>query len=154
MNEQLHLPWEDPTEAEAPSKVEMQLGMVQEFQEVFDTPKSKEFWLGLIKEETDELLEAVAALLKEISDYEYVCAGGHLVGLTGQDFPADFLPKFARASAYSSMIPEEIAHEAFRRVHESNMSKLGDNGLPVRRKEDGKVLKGPNYKAPDLTDLV
>jgi predicted HAD superfamily Cof-like phosphohydrolase len=32
-------------------------------------------------------------------------------------------------------------------VHESNMSKLGDDGKPVRR-ADGKVLKGPNYQPP------
>ena len=32
-------------------------------------------------------------------------------------------------------------------VHESNMSKLGEDGKPVRR-EDGKVLKGPNYQPP------
>jgi hypothetical protein len=43
--------------------------------------------------------------------------------------------------------------EAIKRVHQSNMSKLGDDGKPVWR-EDGKVLKGPNYKSPDLTDLV
>lgn len=43
--------------------------------------------------------------------------------------------------------------EAFKRVHESNMSKLGDDGKPIYR-EDGKVLKGPNYKAPDLGDLI
>ena len=43
--------------------------------------------------------------------------------------------------------------EAFKRVHESNMSKLDDNGEPVRR-DDGKILKGPNYRLPDLSDLV
>ena len=43
--------------------------------------------------------------------------------------------------------------EAFKRVHESNMSKLGDDGKPLYR-EDGKVLKGPNYKPADLGDLV
>jgi predicted HAD superfamily Cof-like phosphohydrolase len=43
--------------------------------------------------------------------------------------------------------------QALRRVHKSNMSKLGDDGKPVKRK-DGKVLKGPNYKPPDLSDLV
>jgi predicted HAD superfamily Cof-like phosphohydrolase len=43
--------------------------------------------------------------------------------------------------------------EAMRRVFESNMSKLGDNGKPLRR-EDGKVLKGPSYQPPDLSDLV
>jgi predicted HAD superfamily Cof-like phosphohydrolase len=39
----------------------------------------------------------------------------------------------------------------FEAVHESNMSKLDDNGKPIRR-EDGKILKGPNYKPP-LIDL-
>ena len=43
--------------------------------------------------------------------------------------------------------------EALNRVHESNMSKLGEDGNPIYR-EDGKVLKGPNYKPPDLSDLV
>jgi len=38
-------------------------------------------------------------------------------------------------------------------VHTSNMSKVGDDGLPQYR-EDGKVLKGPNYKAPDMTSTV
>lgn len=41
---------------------------------------------------------------------------------------------------------------AFNRVHASNMSKLVD-GKPMKR-ADGKVLKGPNYAAPNLTDLV
>tara|TARA_R100000781_G_scaffold33_3_gene44 strand:+ start:1247 stop:1396 length:150 start_codon:yes stop_codon:yes gene_type:complete len=43
--------------------------------------------------------------------------------------------------------------EAMHRVHTSNMSKLGDDGKPITR-EDGKVLKGPNYQPPDLSDLV
>ena len=42
--------------------------------------------------------------------------------------------------------------EVFERVHRSNMSKLGDDGKPVYR-EDGKVLKGPNYEKPNLEDL-
>ena len=42
--------------------------------------------------------------------------------------------------------------EALNRVHESNMSKLDEDGKPIYR-EDGKVLKGPNYKPPDLSDL-
>mgnify|MGYP003132484979 CR=1 FL=1 len=43
--------------------------------------------------------------------------------------------------------------EALDRVHESNMSKLGEDGKPIYR-EDGKVLKGPNYKKPNLSDLI
>ena len=42
---------------------------------------------------------------------------------------------------------------AMLRVHESNMSKLDEEGNPIYR-EDGKVLKGPNYKPPNLEDLV
>ena len=41
---------------------------------------------------------------------------------------------------------------AMNRVFESNMSKLVD-GKPLRR-EDGKVLKGPNYQPPVLDDLI
>ena len=38
---------------------------------------------------------------------------------------------------------------AFREVHRSNMSKLDANGLPMRR-DDGKIIKGPNYTPPNL----
>ena len=43
--------------------------------------------------------------------------------------------------------------EALDRVHKSNMSKLDEDGHHIYR-DDGKVLKGPNYKPPNLTDLV
>lgn len=43
------------------------------------------------------------------------------------------------------------AAEAWRRVHESNMSKLTDGKMLKR--EDGKLLKGPSYKAPDMSGL-
>ena len=43
--------------------------------------------------------------------------------------------------------------EALHRVHQSNLSKLGEDGKPIYR-EDGKVLKGPNYQPPDLSDLI
>ena len=42
--------------------------------------------------------------------------------------------------------------EALDRVHQSNLSKLDEEGNPIYR-EDGKVLKGPNYKPPTLEDL-
>ena len=43
--------------------------------------------------------------------------------------------------------------EALTRVHESNLSKLDDDLRPIKR-EDGKVMKGPNYKPANLIDLV
>jgi len=93
----------------------------------------------LIVEEFKEFLDAEGMLfrknigfqseaLKELADLVYVCyqyAGN-------MNWPLD---------------------EALDRVHKSNMSKLDEDGHPIYR-EDGKVLKGPNYKPPNLTDLV
>jgi predicted HAD superfamily Cof-like phosphohydrolase len=41
----------------------------------------------------------------------------------------------------------------FKEVHASNMSKLGEDGKPIYR-EDGKVLKGPNYFQADLKKVL
>jgi len=43
--------------------------------------------------------------------------------------------------------------ECFMEVHDSNMSKLGEDGKPIYR-EDGKVLKGPGYFPPNLEEIV
>ncbi|MDB4583981.1 nucleoside triphosphate pyrophosphohydrolase family protein [Draconibacterium sp.] len=43
--------------------------------------------------------------------------------------------------------------EAVRRVHRSNLTKLGADGKPIYN-DAGKVQKGPNYQAPELADLV
>ena len=85
---------------------------------------------NLIMEEFQELMEApfLDEVMKEACDLLYVVLGMFV------EFGWD-------------------AEEAFSRVHESNMSKLGEDGKPIYR-EDGKVLKGPNYKKADLSDLV
>ncbi len=41
----------------------------------------------------------------------------------------------------------------FNEIQRSNMSKLGDNGEPIYR-EDGKVLKGPNYFKPNIQEIL
>ena len=43
--------------------------------------------------------------------------------------------------------------EVFEEIQRSNMSKLGANGKPIYR-EDGKVLKGPNYFKPDIQTII
>ncbi len=68
------------------------------------------------------------ACLKELADLVYVCA------------------------QYAENMNWDL-EQALRRVHKSNMSKLGEDGKPIKR-EDGKVLKGPNYQPPNLSDLV
>jgi predicted HAD superfamily Cof-like phosphohydrolase len=93
----------------------------------------------LIVEEFKEFLEAegmlfrnndtfAAETLKELADLVYVCY------------------QYAENMKWS-------LDEALDRVHQSNMSKLGEDGRPIYR-DDGKVLKGPNYQPPTLTDLV
>lgn len=69
-----------------------------------------------------------ARLLKELADLQYVVSG----------------------LAVALGLPLQVA---FTRVHKSNMSKLGKDGKPVLR-EDGKILKGPDYVPVDLEDLV
>ena len=43
--------------------------------------------------------------------------------------------------------------EVFKEIQRSNMSKLGSDGKPIYR-EDGKVLKGPNYFKPDIAAIL
>jgi predicted HAD superfamily Cof-like phosphohydrolase len=43
--------------------------------------------------------------------------------------------------------------EVFNEIQRSNMSKLGENGEPIYR-EDGKVLKGPNYFKPNIISIL
>lgn len=43
--------------------------------------------------------------------------------------------------------------EVFEEIQRSNMSKLGPDGKPIYR-EDGKVLKGPDYTAPDIRTIL
>ena len=87
---------------------------------------------NLISEEYQEFItateeEGLEEQLKELSDLVYVCF------------------QYAAARGWE-------LDEALDRVYQSNLSKLVD-GKPLRR-EDGKVLKGPNYKPPYLEDLL
>lgn len=43
--------------------------------------------------------------------------------------------------------------DIFNEIHSSNMSKLGEDGKPIRR-EDGKILKGPNFFRPDIAKFL
>jgi predicted HAD superfamily Cof-like phosphohydrolase len=143
--------------------------MVSEFIEAFEASTDIELWYKLIREELEECLEAMQAdlkkdtvpsfcqVLKEFTDLNYVMCGAVLTAErhdVQSDIPLDLLGGFVEITAAVQAVTsgKDLA-ECFRRVHLSNMSKLGEDGLPVRR-EDGKVLKGPNYQPPDLTDVA
>ena len=91
--------------------------------------ESKEFFQAadevFANPEDQELREN---LIKELSDLVFVC----------YQFAATF---------------NLDLDEAMHRVFDSNLSKLDEHGEPIYR-EDGKVLKGPNYEPPYLDDLV
>jgi len=48
---------------------------------------------------------------------------------------------------------QDKIEEVFNEIQRSNMSKLGEDGKPIYR-EDGKVLKGPNYFKPDIKTIL
>ena len=99
----------------------------------FSSDKINKLRIDLIKEELDELQEAMKnndllEVADELTDILYVTYGaGHAFGID--------------------------LDKCFDEVQNSNMSKLGENGEPIYN-ESGKVMKGPNYFKPDLTKFV
>lgn len=104
--------------------------------------------LKLIEEETEEFREAVENLFENTEGGE----GEDVLNKSREDLAKELTDLLYVCHWTAATIGIDV-NEAFRRVHASNMSKLGPDGKPVKR-EDGKVLKGPGYHAPDLSDIV
>jgi len=113
-----------------------------------DAPYTKqllELRQRLINEETAELNTEINTLISELET----------TGTTSKETRLKMYKELADLQYVLSgmVVALDIPMEdVFSRVHKSNMSKLVD-GKPLKR-EDGKVLKGPNYKKPDLSDLA
>lgn len=90
---------------------------------------------NLMKEENEEYLEAVQnndliEIADALGDMMYILCG--------------------------TIIEHGLQHkieEVFDEIQRSNMSKLGQDGKPIYR-EDGKVMKGPNYFKPDFSKIL
>ena len=99
----------------------------------FSTDKINKLRIDLIKEELEELTEAMKnndllEVADALTDILYVTYGaGHAFGID--------------------------LDKCFEEVQNSNMSKLDENGKPIYN-ETGKVMKGPNYFKPDLSKFV
>ncbi len=122
-----------------------QLDKVELFQESFKQKNSKELItlspeeykmrFNLMKEENEEYLEAcesenIVGIADALGDQLYVLLGTiHAHGLN------------------------TLIEDIFDEIHDSNMSKLDENGEPIFR-EDGKVLKGKNYRRPDIGSII
>ena len=99
----------------------------------FSTDKINKLRLSLIKEELEELSDAMnkknlLEVADALTDILYVTYGaGHAFGIN--------------------------LDKCFDEVQNSNMSKLDINGKPIYN-ESGKVMKGPNYFKPNLSKLI
>ena len=99
----------------------------------FSDARTNKLRIDLIKEELDELTEAMQdenllEVADALTDILYVTYGaGHAFGID--------------------------LDKCFEEVQSSNMSKLGDDGKPIYN-EAGKVMKGPNYFKPDLSKYL
>ena len=99
----------------------------------FSDAKTNKLRIDLIKEELEELTEAMQdenliEVADALTDILYVTYGaGHAFGID--------------------------LDKCFEEVQNSNMSKLGEDGKPIYN-ESGKVMKGPNYFKPDLSKYL
>ena len=99
----------------------------------FSTYKINKLRIDLIKEEIDELTDAMKnkdllEVADALTDILYVTYGaGHAFGID--------------------------LDKCFEEVQNSNMSKLGEDGKPIYN-ESGKVMKGPKYFKPDLSKFI
>ena len=99
----------------------------------FSDAKTNKLRIDLIKEELDELTEAMQdenllEVADALTDILYVTYGaGHAFGID--------------------------LDKCFEEVQNSNMSKLGEDGKPIYN-EAGKVMKRPNYYKPDLSKYL
>ena len=107
----------------------------QEVKEIATFPENKivQLRIDLIEEELNELKEAVKnndiiEVADALTDILYVTYGA------GHSFGVDL-------------------DKCFDEVQRSNMSKLGVDGKPIYN-ESGKVMKGPDYFAPDLKKII
>jgi len=99
----------------------------------FSSDKINKLRIDLIKEELEELTEAIQnkdllEVADALTDILYVTYGaGHAFGIN--------------------------LDECFNEVQKSNMSKLGEDGKPIYN-EAGKVMKGPNYFKPNFSKIL
>jgi predicted HAD superfamily Cof-like phosphohydrolase len=126
--------------------MQKQLNAVKEFHQAFgigfsETPKGdlgenkNILRFNLMKEENEEYLEAVQnddqiEIADALGDMLYILCG--------------------------TIIEHGLQHKieaVFDEIQRSNMSKLDEDGKPIYR-EDGKVMKGPNYFKPDFSEIL
>ena len=67
---------------------------------------------------------------------------------------ADALGDLEYVLHYSAIRKGIPLDEVFAEIHRSNMTKLDENGKPIKHPKTGKVVKGPNYEPPNITAIL
>lgn len=116
---------------------------VKEFMTVFGQNVNKK--PTLVDHETAML--RLKLIYEEYTELEDAITEKHLVGI------ADALTDILYVTYGTGLAYGIDLDKCFEEVHRSNMSKLGADGNPLYR-EDGKVLKGPNYTEPNLKEVI
>lgn len=122
------------------------LEKVAEFQIATDQPVSEKPTLSKVK--SNDLLR-YELMREENREYIVACENNDLVEVL--DACVDQL--YILAGTINQHGLGSIIEEAFNRVHENNLTKIGPDGK-VLRNPDGKILKPEGFVAVDLTDLI
>ena len=86
---------------------------------------------------------------EENEEYKKACKDGDLVEIA--DALGDMM--YILCGTILSHGLQNKIEEIFQEIQSSNMSKLGSDGKPIFR-QDGKILKGPNYFKPDIASIL
>ena len=120
------------------------LTALTECNRAFESPRLETPGLG-----PEELAELRIRLLEEeVREYAEAVRAGDLVEIL--DALGDIAYILAGTVLNHGM--QDVFDDAFDEIHASNMAKLVDG--KVLRREDGKVMKGPNYFRPDIAGVL
>lgn len=122
-----------------------QLSAVELFHNVFNEKNGTE--PQLINEETFLLRHKL--MQEENNEYLEACQKGDIVEVA--DALGDQLYILCGTILKHGL--QSKIEEVFAEIQRSNMSKLGEDGKPIRR-EDGKILKGNSYTRPDIKKIL
>ena len=122
-----------------------QISKVAQFHELFNQSNSTAPTL-----QPEEICYLRHSLMAEEND-EYIeaCAEGNIVGIA--DALGDMMYILCGTILKHGM--QHVIENVFDEIHRSNLSKLDPDGNPVIR-DDGKIIKGPDYQPPDIKKFL
>ena len=127
-------------------QMKKQLNHVEKFHDTFGIPNEYTPKATISNDLIDLRFKLMA---EENEEYLEAAKNGDLVEVA--DALGDMM--YIRCGTILSHGMQHKIEEVFEEIQRSNMSKLGEDGKPIYR-EDGKVLKGPNYFKPNIAKII